>query len=99
MFNVRLSLPRLRTLLVITCAAATCASAPTASSEKQEVFSQKQIRAIMKKVCDWQIAHPVEINKENHNLWARAAFYTGVMAAYHSTNKKVQPTESVHPDF
>ncbi len=39
----------------------------------------------MKRVCDWQIANPVEINRRNENLWARAAFYAGVMAAYRST--------------
>jgi rhamnogalacturonyl hydrolase YesR len=39
----------------------------------------------MRKVSDWQVAHPVEIDAKNNNLWARAAFYAGVMAAYRST--------------
>jgi len=39
----------------------------------------------MKKVFDWQAANPVGMNLENNNLWARAAFYAGVMAAYRST--------------
>jgi unsaturated rhamnogalacturonyl hydrolase len=40
----------------------------------------------MKKVSDWQLAHPVEINLRNNNLWARAALYTGIMAAYATTH-------------
>jgi len=39
----------------------------------------------MKKVFDWQAANPVGMNLENNNLWARAAFYAGVMAAYRTT--------------
>ncbi len=54
-------------------------------SSKDELYSRKYIRSIMKRVCDWQIANPVEINRRNENLWARAAFYAGVMAAYRST--------------
>jgi len=42
----------------------------------------------MRRVFDWQAAHPVGINAENNNLWARAAFYAGVMAAYRATGER-----------
>jgi unsaturated rhamnogalacturonyl hydrolase len=49
------------------------------------IFSRKTIAAQMKKVCDWQLANPVSFNAKNENDWARAAFYTGVMATYSTT--------------
>jgi rhamnogalacturonyl hydrolase YesR len=42
----------------------------------------------MARVYSWQVAHPVEINTQNNNLWARAAFYAGVMDAYRTTGEK-----------
>jgi rhamnogalacturonyl hydrolase YesR len=42
----------------------------------------------MEKVFEWQVANPVGINSNNNNLWARAAFYAGVMAAYRSTGDR-----------
>ena len=52
------------------------------------VYSRKSIRAVMKKVYEWQAANPVGINARNENLWARAALYAGVMSAYKSTGDK-----------
>lgn len=65
--------------------AAASASVP-AQSNKENIYSKPYIRAIMEKVYDWQIANPVGINDQN--LWARATFYPGVMAAYHTTGSK-----------
>jgi len=48
-------------------------------------FGKKFIEERMKKVCDRQLANPVAINVKNENDWARAAFYTGVMATYTTT--------------
>jgi unsaturated rhamnogalacturonyl hydrolase len=42
----------------------------------------------MERVYDWQVANPKEINTRNNNLWARAAFYTGIMAAYRTTGDR-----------
>ena len=39
----------------------------------------------MSRVFRWQVSNPVGINIQNQNLWARAAFYAGVMAAYRAT--------------
>jgi unsaturated rhamnogalacturonyl hydrolase len=50
-----------------------------------DIFSKKSILSQMRKVCDWQLANPVSFNAKNDNDWARAAFYTGVMATYHTT--------------
>jgi rhamnogalacturonyl hydrolase YesR len=42
----------------------------------------------MQRVFEWQVANPVELNLKNNNLWARAAFYTGIMSAYRATGDK-----------
>lgn len=52
------------------------------------VFSKPFITNVMKKVCDWQLQNPVTLNERNENDWARAAFYTGVMATYRTTQEK-----------
>ena len=51
----------------------------------QDLFSKNFITGQMKKVCDWQLNNPITINEKNENDWARAAFYTGVMATYQTT--------------
>ena len=56
-----------------------------AQRNKKDLYSQKYIREIMEKVCTWQLANPVSFNAKNDNDWARAAFYTGVMATYRTT--------------
>jgi len=60
-------------------------SAATTRKEKKEPYSRAFISTTMKKVCDWQLANPVSFNAKNENDWARAAFYTGVMATYRTT--------------
>jgi unsaturated rhamnogalacturonyl hydrolase len=55
---------------------------------QDKVFSKKEIRTTMERVFSWQVANPVEINLLNNNLWARAAFYTGIMSAYRATGDK-----------
>ncbi len=59
-----------------------------ASSSKDDVYSKRSIQTTMRRVFDWQVAHPVELNTRNSNLWARAAFYAGIMAAYKATGDK-----------
>ncbi len=70
----------------MTLATATFALGRPLAPAKDDIYSKKEIIAIMNRVYDWQIANPVEINDKNNNLWARAAFYTGVMAAYSTTH-------------
>jgi unsaturated rhamnogalacturonyl hydrolase len=62
--------------------------AQTKAQRQENISSKQNVSAIMSKVYDWQIANPVEINQRNNNLWARAAFYTGIMAAYSTTHDK-----------
>lgn len=50
-----------------------------------DTHSKKSVRAVMQKVFEWQVANPVGINERNENLWARAAFYAGVMSAHKAT--------------
>jgi unsaturated rhamnogalacturonyl hydrolase len=60
-----------------------------ARAEKENIYSRKYIRTVMDRVYTWQVANPVEMNaNRNNNLWARAAFYTGIMAAYRTTGDR-----------
>jgi unsaturated rhamnogalacturonyl hydrolase len=56
------------------------------SQKKKNIYLKPNIASTMKRVCDWQLANPVSFNAKNENDWARAAFYTGVMATYRTTN-------------
>ena len=55
---------------------------------QKDVVPRKTVVSIMKRVCNWQLAHPVAINAKAESAWARSAFYTGVMATYFTTGKK-----------
>lgn len=61
---------------------------PGKDSNKVDIYTKKTIRSMMERVYDWQIKNPVEINAKNNNQWARAVFYTGIMAAYRTTGDK-----------
>lgn len=61
-------------------------SVPSIAQPAKKEMSKKNIMSQMRKVCDWQLANPVSFNANNENDWARAAFYTGVMATYATTN-------------
>src|SRR3954466_6125619 len=61
---------------------------PAAQSRAGDIYAKKNIRALMSRVFAWQVANPVEINAKNNNLWARAAFYAGVMAAFRATGDR-----------
>jgi unsaturated rhamnogalacturonyl hydrolase len=82
----RFSLP---TLLLTTLALCVPAAAQGRSEKAGgDIYSKRSVRALMQKVFDWQVAHPVEINERNANLWARAAFYAGVMSAGRATGDR-----------
>jgi unsaturated rhamnogalacturonyl hydrolase len=53
--------------------------------KQKGIYAKPFIVNTMKKVCDWQLANPVSFNSKNENDWARAAFYTGVMATFQTT--------------
>ena len=59
-----------------------------AQADGKQIYSKKEIRRSMERVFAWQVANPVETNLRNNNVWARAAFYTGIMAAYSTTGDK-----------
>jgi unsaturated rhamnogalacturonyl hydrolase len=67
----------------------------SAQKKNARIFTDKFIAAQMIKVCDWQLAHPVTINEKNENDWARAAFYTGVMATYRTTQNTKYLDEAI----
>lgn len=77
-------------LLVALCAngharPSATSSQSAAHASQRDGYAKPSIRTAMVRVFRWQVTHPVEINAQNNNLWARAAFYTGVMAAYQAT--------------
>lgn len=59
-----------------------------AQKKGNKIYTKPYITNVMEKVCDWQLANPVEINVRNENDWARAAFYAGVMATYRTTQNQ-----------
>ena len=91
-----------RPALVLLAACVLCGAAPAQArtgsgsgahnsrggADRGDVYSDRSVRAAMEKVFAWQVANPVGINLENNNLWARAAFYAGVMSAHRSTGDK-----------
>lgn len=89
-------------VVVALCAGFSDVTAQKKKGKDRNVFSQDFIEQQMKKVADWQLAHPVEINVRNECDWARAAFYAGVMATYRTTKDEkyldaaVQWSESFH---
>jgi unsaturated rhamnogalacturonyl hydrolase len=60
----------------------------TNAQNKNDLLAKNQIIANMRKVCEWQLENPVSFNSKNENDWARAAFYTGVMAMHRTTQDK-----------
>jgi unsaturated rhamnogalacturonyl hydrolase len=72
-------------LLCAPASAQTGAQGPVVSGD---IYSKKSVRAVMQKVFEWQVANPVQINTSNTNLWARAAFYAGVMSAGRATGDR-----------
>jgi unsaturated rhamnogalacturonyl hydrolase len=56
--------------------------------KSSDMTTKPFVTNVMKRVCDWQLANPVSFNAKNENDWARAAFYTGVMATYQTTGDR-----------
>ncbi len=68
-----------------------CAHASAQTNSKKpdsDIYSKQSVRAVMQKVFEWQVAHPVEIDALNNNLWARAVFYAGIMDAGKTTGDR-----------
>jgi rhamnogalacturonyl hydrolase YesR len=70
------------------CAPASAQDGSRKPPASDDTYSKKSVRAVMEKVFEWQVAHPVEIDALNNNLWARAAFYAGVMSAGKATGDR-----------
>lgn len=79
-------------MFLFVCAACT---SYRVKSGTDDIYSPEYISMIMKKVCDWQLAHPNAKNNTSSNGWARSAFYTGVMATYHTTHDEKYLDQSV----
>jgi rhamnogalacturonyl hydrolase YesR len=84
---IRLNLVYIILLTMVTFGSASSTHSQT-TNVQTNIYDKKSLRTLMQRVFDWQVANPVEINTRNNNLWARAAFYTGIMAAYRTTGDK-----------
>lgn len=96
-----MKLLRPRFLFFFLLAFVLCAPAPAQTSSRKpsasgDIYSKKSVRAVMQKVFEWQVANPVEINERNGNLWARAAFYAGVMSAGKATGDQRYAEQATH---
>lgn len=62
------------------------------NSESIEIAptTAKEIKTVMSRVCDWQLANMPEPKKHwyLHNSWTNATLYTGIMEAYKTTKKR-----------
>src|SRR5690349_8097483 len=60
-------------------AVSSVAADSTPTAESQAAFSTNSIRAILKRVADWQLTHPsATSNRYAENEWTWGAFYTGL---------------------
>lgn len=60
-------------------------AAPAAGGAPADVFDEAAIRALLRRVNDYQLAHPWRDTDRN---WIRATWYTGVVAAYEATGER-----------
>ncbi|MHC4405559.1 MAG: glycoside hydrolase family 88 protein [Planctomycetota bacterium] len=60
-------------------------TAPSAESSANEIFTREKIVEVMRRVRDYQLAHPW---KETDRNWIRATYYTGVMGLYRTTGDR-----------
>jgi unsaturated rhamnogalacturonyl hydrolase len=74
-----------RILILGMCLLASCAM----RGMKPPVPADDEVRAAMRGVFDWQIAHPVAVNDQPVNAWARSVMYAGAMRAYEATKDTV----------
>ncbi len=95
MFLLKFSYLRAALVAALTLIPLTLMPAQTHAQRKEDAYSRQYIAAIMNRVYKWQITNPVETNQRN-SLWARAAFYTGIMAAYSTTHRKEYLQQAVN---
>lgn len=58
---------------------------PSIDNKIQQPVDPGEVLALMKKVADWQLAHPT---KEALNSWEYGPFYISLMALYHVSSEK-----------
>ena len=78
------SVVKIRSALALVCLLGIISTARSAEPEAggDDVFSKEKIVEVMRKVRDYQLAHPW---KETDRNWIRATYYTGVMGLYRTT--------------
>src|ERR1051325_7903795 len=86
---MRLPSPVMKTFLILSLSALALfaraqtsnAPAPAASAEPVSAeIAPQPILATLKRVADWQLAHPVTTQRYSERAWTYGAVYAGVMA-------------------
>lgn len=54
----------------------------------EDIYTPESVGLIMEKTLQWQLLNPVSKNDGNGMLWARSAFYIGIMAAAESLQEE-----------
>jgi rhamnogalacturonyl hydrolase YesR len=54
----------------------------------EDIYEPQSLGLIMEKTLQWQLLNPVSKNDGNGMLWARSAFYIGIMAAAESLQEE-----------
>jgi len=67
------------------CLLAACSIFTQKNARYSNRISKENTRAIMKKVCDWQLRQK---RRHRNDDWTRATLYAGVIATYHATKDR-----------
>lgn len=73
----------MKNLILIICAILTIGNL-----QAQTEFKKKEVKEIMKKVADWQIANPAKGNEHDDLSWTHAALYMGMLDWAELTEKE-----------
>ncbi len=81
-------------LTVLCLLSVSCGVGRPVQGGDDDLFSESHIISVMKRVADWQLAHLNTVTELSdggtepvpNNGWIRGAFFTGVMAAYRTTD-------------
>ncbi len=76
---------RRQAALLFVALASVLVTAGPAESGATEIFAREQIVDVMRRVHDYQLAHPWKPTDRN---WIRATYYTGVMGLYRATGDR-----------
>lgn len=69
-------------LALVAVPAGGCSGEPRELAADEDPLAAAEVRAVLRRVADWQLAHP----KHDPRDWTNATFYLGVLATYRVTD-------------